>query len=190
MGAEMSHLSGKIRSRIFFLRRGAVEHLNLEQRIELLRRMAIRLASAIRPCEVLTVVNREINMMQRVMRWSIDDVLERMTGDHVRIMNEDAPEVDRNKKCEVQVPLNREKEDEQVVRERLSEAIDRVERMGCEWRRYCHRVSVNDEQRTESERTYPLMMRLMQSLVDKRYMEPAVYPIDAEVGEQQEPGRK
>ena len=104
-------------------------------------------------------------------------------------MNEYAPEVNRDEKCEVELSLHREKEDEEMIRERLGESIDWVEGMGSERSRNCSRVSARIKS-IKSERTYPLMMRLVEDLVNHRDMEPAVDPVDAEVGKEQEPKAK
>jgi hypothetical protein len=79
--------------------------LYVVQRVVLLRRMPIRTSHAIRPGEVLTIIHRKMDMVLRVMRRSIDDVLERMTGDHVRIVNEYGPEIDSDEEGKVERSL-------------------------------------------------------------------------------------
>ena len=58
---------------------------------------------------------------------TIDDLLERMPSDHVRIMDEDTPEIDSHKETKVKVTLHGENENEKMVRDRLSVPIYRVE---------------------------------------------------------------
>lgn len=45
----------------------------------------------------LAVVHSEVEMMQRVVRRTIDDLLKWVTGDHIGVMNEDGPDVHANK---------------------------------------------------------------------------------------------
>lgn len=97
--------------------------------------MTVRTAHTVRPSKVLAVIDSEVKMMQCVVRGTIYNLLERVSGNHVRVMNENGPEVDANEECEVQMPLHREEEDEQVVRYGLREAVDGVERVGGEGRR-------------------------------------------------------
>ena len=35
----------------------------------------------------LAVVYCKVEMMQRMMRWSIDDIFQRVTGDHIGVMD-------------------------------------------------------------------------------------------------------
>jgi len=67
-----------------------------------------------------------------MMRWSIDDSLERMSGDHVRVVNEDTPEVHKHKETEIKPSVQREEEDEQMIRHRLQVAIEGMECVGGE----------------------------------------------------------
>jgi hypothetical protein len=73
-------------------------------------------------------------MVQGVMSWSVYYLLEDVTGDHVRVMDlervvnlatiiqklrtyENTPEVHQDEKDEVQYPVDRENEDEEVIRQ-------------------------------------------------------------------------
>ena len=60
---------------------------------------------------------------------AVDDLLERVSGDHVRVVDEDGPEVDEDEEAEVEVALDGEEEDEQMVGHRLQIAVERVERV-------------------------------------------------------------
>ena len=40
-----------------------------------------------RGCEYLTVVNRKIKMVQCMVCGTVDDVFERVAGNHIRVMN-------------------------------------------------------------------------------------------------------
>lgn len=81
------------------------------------------------------------------------------------IMDEDSPDVDEHEKCNVSKLLKREHEGKEVVRHRLCIAIKRVEGVRCEWSRHD-----------------PLVVRLVESLVDRTVMQTAVNPVDQEIG--------
>ena len=68
-------------------------------------------------------------MVERMVRRAINDLLERMTSDHVGIMDEDRPEVHEDKQAQVELPVQWEEEDEQMVGHGLGEAVKWVERM-------------------------------------------------------------
>lgn len=80
----------------------ALGHLHLQQRIQLFLGMPVRSTCPIRPREILPVVHREVQMMERMMRRSIDDMLQGMPRDHIRVVDEDTPKVDRDEKTKVQ----------------------------------------------------------------------------------------
>ena len=61
------------------------------------------------------------------MRGSIDHVLQPMTGDHIRIVNEHRPDVHPDEESEVEMFLNGEEVGEDVVGERLKVTVDWVE---------------------------------------------------------------
>ena len=52
-----------------------------------------------------------------------------MSGDHVRVVNEDGPAVDDHEEAEVQLTVEGEEVDEEVVRDGLGVSIERVERV-------------------------------------------------------------
>jgi len=85
--------------------------LDLQQRVEVGLRVAIGVPDAVRPGEVLPVVDREVQVVQRVVRGPVDDVLERVAGDHVGVVNEDAPKVDGDEEEEVECAVEWEEED-------------------------------------------------------------------------------
>lgn len=85
------------------------------------------------------------------------------------IMNHDRPNINEREQCNVRELLQREDERKHVVRYALRITIERVKgmaRVGC--------------------RHDPLMVRLVQVLIDPRMMQTAVDPVDAEVGEAEE----
>ena len=84
--------------------------------------------------------------MNGVASSAIDD---RRVGDVLSVMYEYCPEVDENEKGHIGKFLQREYEGKDVVWDTLREPIERVEGMRCIWCRHD-----------------PLMMRLMQCLVD------------------------
>ena len=81
-------------------------------------------------------------------------------------MDQDGPNVDEHEEDNVGEFLQREDEREDVIRNRLGEAIDGVE--GVRGIRRWHD---------------PLVMRLMEVLVDEWMVQATMYPIDTEVGE-------
>ena len=87
----------------------------------------------------LAIVHGEVEMVQRMVRGTVDDRLERVSGDHVRVVDEDGPAVDDHEEAEVQLTVEREEVDEEVVRDGLGVSVERVERVRCEGRRDCGR---------------------------------------------------
>jgi len=130
--------------------------------------MTVASTYAVRPSEVLSIVADKVEMVEGMMGWAVDHVLERMIGDHVRVVDEDCPEVDEDEEDEVEVALEREDEDEEVIWDGLGIPIHRVEGM-----------------RSERCRNDPLVMRFMESPIEERQMEPSMDPVNAIVGKQQ-----
>lgn len=50
-----------------------------------------------------------------MVRGTIDNLLKWMACDHIGVVDEDAPEVDRNKERKVEMSLQREKAAEKVI---------------------------------------------------------------------------
>ena len=97
---------------------------------------------------------------------SVDDG---RVGDVFAIVNHDGPDVDEHEQGDVGELLERQHEGEDVVWDGLSEAIERVEGV-----------------RGKGRRHDPLVVRLVQALVNHRVVQTAVDPVDEEVGEEQE----
>lgn len=76
-------------------------------------------------------------MVQRMMRRPVDDMFKRMTSDHVRVVDEDSPDVDENEHGEIEVSLHGEKEDEGVIGRSLRASVKRMEGMRREGCRNC-----------------------------------------------------
>ena len=104
------------------------------------------------------------------MSRSVDDVLQPMAGDHIRIVNEHRPDVHPHEERKMEVLLNGEEVGEDVVGEGLEVPIEWVECVGCEGGRYD-----------------PFVMWLVEVLVDPGVVLPSVNPVNAVVGEQEEP---
>lgn len=68
------------------------------------------------------------------MRWAVDDLFQGAVADHVRVVNEDGPAVDKDKEAHVDEAMEGEEVDEDVVGQRLSIAVERVERVRGKWR--------------------------------------------------------
>jgi len=113
--------------------------------------MPIAPTDSVCPGEVLSVVADEVEMVESMMGWPVDHILKRVIGDHVRVVDEDGPEVDEDEEDEVEVTLEGENEDEEVIWNRLSISVDWMEGMG-----------------SERCRNYPLVMRFMESPIEER----------------------
>lgn len=87
------------------------------------------------------------------------------------IVDEDSPDVDEDEQSNIGQLLQWEDEWEDVIWHALGETIDRVESMTCIWSRHD-----------------PLVVWLMECLVDHGMMQPAVYEVNEEVGEEYEEG--
>lgn len=85
------------------------------------------------------------------------------------VVDEDGPEIDKSEESNVCKLLQGKQEGKQMVRDRLSEAVDWVEGM-----------------RSERGRHDPFVVWLVESLVDTRMVQTAVYPVDQKVREQDE----
>ena len=108
--------------------------------------------------------------MEGVMRRPIDDVLQPVPGDHIRIVNEYRPHVHPNEESKVEVFLDGEEVGEDVVGEGLEVPVEWVERVGGEGGRYD-----------------PLVVWLVEVLVHAWMVFPSVDPIDAVIGKHEEP---
>ena len=73
------------------------------------------------------------------MCGTVDDRLERVAGNHVRVVDENRPEVHKEEQAEVELAVEREDKDEEVVRHGLEVSVERMECMRREgsrdWRR-------------------------------------------------------
>jgi hypothetical protein len=90
-------------------------------------------------------------------------------GDVLAVVDHDGPDLDESEERDVGELLQGEDEGEEVVGHGLREAVERVEGVGCEGRGHD-----------------PLVVRLVQALVEELAVQRAVDPVDAEVGEHQE----
>ena len=80
--------------------------------VKLGARSPVRVEVTIGPSEVLTVVHIEVQVVKGVMGRAVDVLLEPVAGNHVAIVNEDGPDLDKNEKYDVEVLLYRENKDE------------------------------------------------------------------------------
>lgn len=104
--------------------------------------------------------------MHSVAGSAIDD---RAVSNVFTIVNHDGPEVDESKENNIGKLLQREDKWENMVRDTLRPAIKWVESMRC-------------------VRTWhdPLVVGLMQGLIDKRMVKTTVNPVDEKVGKANE----
>lgn len=128
--------------------------------------LAVATAKSVPESGVLTIVVVEGQVVDRVASSAVDD---RVVAHKLAIVNQNCPEVDEYEQADEGDLLQRENEDEDVVWHTLSEAVERVEGVGGEW-------GGHD----------PLVVRLVQTLVDERVVKTSVDPVDAEVGKHEE----
>ncbi len=129
-------------------------------------RLPVATAEPVPEGGVLAVVVVERKVMDRVARGAVD---ERAVGHVLAVVDHDGPDVDEDEERDVGKLLQREQEGEDVVGHRLGVAVERVERV-----------------RGERRRHDPAVVRLVQVLVHQRMVQPAVDPVDEEVGEGEE----
>lgn len=87
------------------------------------------------------------------------------------VVNHHSPDVDEHEEGNVGELLQREHKGEEVVRNRLRVAVERVESVGC-----------------KGSRHDPLVVRLVETSVDHGVVKTTVDPVDAEVGKGDEEG--
>lgn len=71
----------------------------------MLRRQDEEEASAhlVREREVLAVVDGKVDVVERMVGRAVDDGLERVASEHIRVVDEDRPGVDEDEDCEGRV---------------------------------------------------------------------------------------
>lgn len=141
------------------------------QRVVLHARRAVAATHPVAPGKVLAVVDVEVEVVQRVMRGPVDDLFQWRVADHVAVVDQDGPAVDKDKQANVDESVQREQKDKDVVRQRLRIPVHRVERVR---RKRCGHQ--------------PLVVRLVDVLVQSRVVLEPVHPVDAKVGKEQEEG--
>lgn len=132
--------------------------------IQLGLRRAVGVEVAVSPGEVLAVVDGKVHVMQGVVGGAVDELFEPVAGDHVAVVDENGPHLDEDEEAQVEVLLGREDEDEDVVGQRLDVAVERVEGEGGPGRGH-----------------NPLVVRLVDVLVDAGVVLEAVDPVDEQV---------
>jgi len=105
-------------------------------------------------------------MMDRMMSAGVDDFGSKHI---VAIVNHDRPDVNEHEDGNIEPLLHGNNVYKQMVRNRLSITIKRMESMG-----------------SERGRDDPLVVGLVETLVKDRVMEPTVDPIDTKIGEHKE----
>ena len=104
------------------------------------------------------------------MRRPVDDVLQPMSSDHIRIVDENRPDVHAYEQDQVEVFLDGEEVGEDVVGEGLEVAVYWVEGVG-----------------SEGGRDDPFVVGLVDVLVDEWVVLPPVNPVNAVIREHKEP---
>lgn len=85
------------------------------ERIQRRLRCPVRAETAVGPSEVLSIVDGEVHVVQRVVRGAVDELLRPMTRDHVAVVDQDGPDLDGNEEGHVQVSLHWASEDEDAL---------------------------------------------------------------------------
>lgn len=151
------------------------------------------------PGEILPVVAGKVEVMQCVMSWSVDEPLEEMTGNHIPIMNEDGPKLDKDEETEVEVFVQGKEEHKGA--ERVSDATcNSSKRLTGTARIERNRREGGMQEPTKGwalSRQYqldvqgkllltdPLVVGLVDVLVDRRVVLPSVNPVNPEIGKHQ-----
>ena len=135
-------------------------HLGLPSE-EFLIGLAVATTQAVPQGGKLTVIIVEVKMMHSVAGGSIHHWA---VGDILPIVNENGPEVDKDKQEDIGQFLQRKDERKDVVWYALGPAVQWVEGMG--------------GKRTRHD---PLVMWFVQSLVDERVVQTTVNPVDEEI---------
>lgn len=71
------------------------------ERIQLRLRCSVGAEIRVGPGKVLSVVDSEVHVMQRVMRGAVDEFLGPVTCDHVAVVDEDGPDLNGHKESQV-----------------------------------------------------------------------------------------
>ena len=130
--------------------------------------LAVRTTETVPQGGELAVVVVEVQVVHGVAGGAVDDG---RVGDVLAVVDHDGPDLDEGEEGDVGELLQREDEGEQVVGDGLGKAVERVEGVAGEGRGHD-----------------PLVVRLVQALVEELAVQGAVDPVDAEVGEGQEDG--
>lgn len=142
-------------------------HLRLTTE-EFLIGLSVTASKTIPQSRELSIVVIEVKVVHRVARSAVDDWT---VGDIFAIMDHDGPEVDESKEDHIGVLLKRKNEGENMVGDTLGPAIQRMESVG-----------------REGTRHDPLVVGLVQLLVDQGMVQASVNPVDEEVGKCDEDG--
>lgn len=108
----------------------------------------------------------EVQVVSCVARRAVDD---RVVGHVLAVVDQDRPQVDKQEGAHEDELVHREENRIDVIRHRLSETIKRMERI-----------------RSIRARHDPLVVRLVQTLVDHGVVQPAMDPVDHKVGKHDE----
>lgn len=75
----------------------------------------------------LAVVASEVEVVQSVVGWRVNVSLEKVSADHVAIVDENCPQLNKDEETEIEVFVQGKDVDEDVVGQGLSVSIHRVE---------------------------------------------------------------
>lgn len=134
--------------------------------VQLRAGLPVRVKVVVGPREVLAIVDCKVHVVQRVVGGTIDELLDPVARNHVSVVDQNGPDLDQNEHDQVQVSLHRADEDKDVVGQRLNKAVGRVE-----------------SQSSKGSRYNPLVVRLVNVLVDARVVLQTVNPVNGDIVE-------
>lgn len=137
--------------------------LSLEQ---LLVRLAIAPAQSVPQCSELAIVVIEVQVVHSMTRSTVNN---RRIRNVFPVVDHDSPNLDEGEQRNVGEFLEGEDEWEEVVRHALAVTVERVECVGSVWRWH-----------------NPLVVWLVEALVDEWVVQASVDPVDAKVGKHDE----
>ena len=98
------------------------------QRIQRRLRRPVRAETAVRPGEVLAIIDGEVHVVQGVVGGAVDELFRPVAGDHVAVVDQDGPDLDGHEEDHVQISLHGADEDEEAFGERLLAGGDDFEK--------------------------------------------------------------
>lgn len=87
---------------------------SIVERIQRWLRCPVGAKTAVGPGEILSVVDGEVHVVQRVVRGAVDEPSRPVVRNHVTVVNQDGPDLDSDEEGHVQISLHWANEDEEA----------------------------------------------------------------------------